>query len=48
MKSMALTGVRKESMIIHFYPLRDTAEAIDLVANFRDGVMKVQIEFDGN
>ena len=35
-----------ESMVTHSFPLEQTKEAFDLVANYRDGVMKAMITLD--
>jgi len=33
-----------DDMVTHRFPLQDTGRAFDLVANYRDGVMKAMIE----
>jgi L-iditol 2-dehydrogenase len=35
-----------EAMVTHHYPLAETQQAFDLVANYRDGVMKAMIAVD--
>ncbi len=35
--------VKMDSLVTHRFPLEDTAKAFDLVANYRDGVMKAMI-----
>lgn len=36
--------VQMDDMVTHRFPLQDTGRAFDLVANYRDGVMKAMIE----
>ncbi len=38
--------LKVDSMVTHYFPLERTKEAFDLVANYRDGVMKAMITFD--
>jgi L-iditol 2-dehydrogenase len=38
--------VKMDSMATHHFPLEETGRAFDLVANYRDGVMKAMISFD--
>jgi threonine dehydrogenase-like Zn-dependent dehydrogenase len=35
-----------DSMATHHFPLEETQNAFDLVANYRDGVMKAMITLD--
>jgi threonine dehydrogenase-like Zn-dependent dehydrogenase len=35
-----------DAMITHRFPFAETDAAFDLVANYRDGVVKAMIEFD--
>ena len=37
--------IKIDNMISHRFPFKRTAEAFDLVANYRDGAMKVMIDF---
>jgi L-iditol 2-dehydrogenase len=41
---MASGKIRAESMVTHRFTLDETAEAFDLVSNYRDGVMKAMIQ----
>jgi L-iditol 2-dehydrogenase len=36
--------VRMDSMVTHHFPLQETHRAFDMVANYRDGVMKAMID----
>jgi L-iditol 2-dehydrogenase len=38
--------INMDSMVTHRFPLEETKEAFDLVANYRDGVMKAVISID--
>ena len=38
--------LRMDSMATHHFPLEETGRAFDVVANYRDGVMKAMISFD--
>jgi len=38
--------VNMDSMVTHHFPLEETQEAFDLVANYKDGVMKAIISLD--
>jgi L-iditol 2-dehydrogenase len=37
--------IKIENMITHRFPFERTKEAFDLVADYRDGVMKAMIDF---
>jgi len=43
---LALHEIKVDSMVTHRFPLEKTQEAFDLVANYRDGVMKAMILVD--
>jgi len=48
-KAIELLSSRKvnmDAMVTHHFPLAKTAEAFDLVANYRDGVIKAMINVD--
>jgi len=44
-KMLAKGEVNGSAMITHRFPFSNVAEAFDLVANYRDGVMKAMIDF---
>ncbi len=37
--------INVRNMVTHRFPFKDTKEAFDLVAGYRDGVMKAMIDF---
>jgi L-iditol 2-dehydrogenase len=43
---LALRRITMDSMVTHRYPLEDTQQAFEVVANYRDGVMKAMISLD--
>jgi len=38
--------INMDPMVTHHFPLTETKQAFDLVANYRDGVMKAMISVD--
>jgi L-iditol 2-dehydrogenase len=38
--------INMDTMVTHYFPLEETRQAFDLVANYRDGVMKAMITMD--
>ena len=43
---LAQHEINMDSMVTHRFPLEETQQAFDLVANYRDGVMKAMIHLD--
>jgi len=43
---LALRRITVDSMVTHRYPLEETQQAFEVVANYRDGVMKAMISID--
>jgi len=43
---LATGRVRMDSMVTHRFPMEETQQAFDLVAKYRDGVMKAMVEVD--
>jgi L-iditol 2-dehydrogenase len=46
MNLLSMGKINMDSMATHHFPLDETQDAFDLVANYRDGVMKAMISFD--
>jgi L-iditol 2-dehydrogenase len=40
------SSVNVDPMVTHHFPFSETKKAFDLVAEYRDGVVKAMIEFD--
>ena len=40
--------IKADSLVTHRFPLEETAKAFDLVANYREGVMKTMIHIDSD
>jgi len=46
LESMETGRIRAALMATHHFGFRDTPEAFELVADYRDGVMKAMIDFN--